>query len=67
MIFVFSVLAFGLAIAAYRAAERGMRVFLLVCCLLNVLGIAKAVVTDDPYAFKLRPNDGTVDPAYRRP
>jgi hypothetical protein len=67
VIYVFAVLALGLAIAAYRATERSTRIFLIICCLLNVLGIVKAVVTEDPYAFKLRPNDGIDEPPYRRP
>lgn len=65
MVFVFTVLAIGLACAAFKAS--GMtRAILIGCCLLNLAGVGKAVFTHDPYAFKLKPNDGIIEPALRR-
>lgn len=58
MVFVFFVLAAGLAVATWNSTG-GMRIFLAICCALNLAGIAKAIYTDDPYAFKLRPNPHT--------
>ena len=66
MIFLFAALALGLAVAAYNARDRGTRVFLVVCCVLNLAGIVKVVISDDPYAFKLHPAGGDIDPPYRR-
>lgn len=65
MVFVFATLAVGLAIAGMKASG-GIRIFLFCCCLFNLAGVGKAVITSDPYAFKLRPNDGVIEPALRR-
>ena len=60
-------LATGLAIAAYNSRERGIRIFLLCCCLLNILAAAKMIYEDYPYAYKLAPSDGQdLEPPYRR-
>lgn len=67
MAFVFAIFAIGLGIAAYKSKDRATRIFLAFWCVANLAGVVKAVVTDDPYAFKLRPNDGEIEPAYRRP
>lgn len=68
MVYVFLVLTVGLCVAAVRAETRGMRVWFAVWAVLNFAGAVKAVVTEDPYAFKLRPNTGPIDydPPYRR-
>ncbi|MFC6184976.1 hypothetical protein ACFPZ9_12060 [Pseudoxanthomonas japonensis] len=66
MAIVFIVFAIGLAIAAYRTSDKFIRVFCAIFCMANLAGAATAIYKDDPYAFKLRPNDGEYDPNYRR-
>ncbi|CAN7381779.1 hypothetical protein LJR168_002331 [Pseudoxanthomonas sp. LjRoot168] len=66
MAIVFIVLAIGLAFAAHRTTDKLVRVSCMVLCLANLAGAATAIYKDDPYAFKLRPNDGEYDPNYRR-
>ena len=66
MVYVLGVFALGLAIAAYKARDRSSRIFLALCCALNLAGAAKAIAEKDPFAFKLRPNDGKYEPAIRR-
>ena len=66
MAIVMIILALGLAIAACKAETATVRWFLIVCCLLNAFTAASVIYDKDPYAFKLRPNDGTSEPALRR-
>jgi hypothetical protein len=66
MVFVFTIFAVGLAYAAYCERGKGARLFLLACCILNLACIFKAVSNNDPYAYKLKPNDGINEPSYRR-
>lgn len=66
MVFVLVILAVALAIAAYQTSDRGVRVFFLACCLLNLSAAAKMIYEEYPYAYELRPSDGVVEPAYRR-
>lgn len=66
MAVVMIILALGLAFAAYKSATSSVRWFLLVCCLLNAFTAALVIHQKDPYAFKLRPNDGTLEPSWRR-
>ena len=65
LIYTFGILAMGLAIAAWNSSG-GTRIFLAVCCVLNLVGIAKAIYTEDPYAFKLRPNPHNQEESIRR-
>lgn len=68
MVYVFLVLACGLVVAAIKAEEKSSRYWFLVWAALNIAGAVKAVVTDDPWAFRLKPNNGVYDePVYRRP
>ena len=60
-------LACGLAIAAYKADPGFVRVFLVVCCLLNAAAATSSIIKRDPYAFRLKPNNGEVHDSYRRP
>jgi len=64
MAFVFGALAIGLAIAAWRATIQLDRWFFGVCALLNVMGIVKLLVTEDPYAWRVRPNPCNDGPHY---
>lgn len=66
MVFVFATFAVGLAYAAYCTREKGSKLFLIACCILNLACIIKAVSDNDPYAYKLKPNDGISEPNYRR-
>ena len=66
MVYVFGFFAIGLAVAAYCSRERGTRIFFVCCCLLNLAGVAELLVTHDPYAFGLKPNNGVYEPNYRR-
>jgi len=66
MAIVMIVLALGLAIAAYKAETSPVRWFLIVFCLLNAFTAASVIHQKDPYAFKLRPNDGASEPSLRR-
>ena len=65
MVFVFGAISILCAVLAYRASDRTDRMFFVGCCVLNLIGIVVAIMTDDPYAFKLRPpiDDDTI---YRR-
>lgn len=56
MLFLFLFLATGLGIAAKNATGGG-RAFLIICCLLNLAAAGKLIYTDDPYTFKLMPNE----------
>jgi hypothetical protein len=66
MAVVMIILALGLGFAAYKAETAVIKWFLITCCLLNALTAASVIYDKDPYAFKLRPNDGTLEPALRR-
>lgn len=57
MVFVMLTLAIGLSLASYFSTDRGIKVFLGICAILNVLACAHAVYVDHPYAFKLMPNE----------
>ena len=65
MAILFGVLAVGLGFAAWRVADRNTRIFLIACGLLNAFGAIAMVVTHDPYAFRLHPNNGHEEPDYR--
>lgn len=67
MFYVCSILALGLAFCAYKSQDKAVRIGLLCFCLLNVLAAGHAVYVKDPYAFKLRPNDGSIEDNLRRP
>lgn len=66
MFFAFAVLAVGLAVASFRAREKGTKLLLGVFCFLNAFCAIHVVWKEDPYAFKLKPNDGYSEPDYRR-
>lgn len=66
MVYLFAILALGLAIACFKADGKGAKIFLGLCCALNAVCAVHAVLNNDPYAYKLRPNDGYIEPAYRR-
>jgi hypothetical protein len=63
VVYVFGLLAIGLAFACLRADGKGARIFLGVFCALNAFCAVHAIFHNDPYAFKLRPNDGYIEPA----
>jgi hypothetical protein len=65
MAFVFLTLAIGLAIAAWRAQEKITRLWCLGCCVLNAVAAIHIVASNHEYAWKLMPNDGSYEPAYR--
>ena len=66
MAIVMMVFVIGLAIAAYNSKPGGVRIFLLLFCLLNALGAASMIASNDRYAFRLKPNDGAAYDNYRR-
>jgi hypothetical protein len=55
MVFVFFGIAVLCALLAYKGSDSIDRMFFVGCCVLNLVGAAVAIGTDDPYAFKLRP------------
>jgi len=59
---LFAVFAVGLAIAAFRTKDRFIRIMCTVFCLANIFGVAKALYTDDPHAFRPYPADQRYDP-----
>ena len=66
MVFVFVAISMLRALLAYKASERIDRMFFIGCCILNLMGAAVAIGTNDPYAFKLRPPIDDDDLMYRR-
>lgn len=67
MLYTFAFIALSLLFAAWKSRkDRATVIFLLCGVALNIGGIYKAVSKNDPYAYKLRPNDGEYDPPYRR-
>jgi hypothetical protein len=67
MVYVCLLLAFGLGVCAYRSSDRTVRLFLAAFCLLNAAAAGHAIYVKDPYAFKLRPNNGAIEDNFRRP
>jgi hypothetical protein len=65
LVILFLVFAIVLAFVAYKTDDRTVRIFCTIICLANLAGAAKAIYTNDEYAYKLRPNDGAYDPDYR--
>jgi hypothetical protein len=59
-------LAAGLAIAAWRAEARGTKIWLVICCTLNLVAAVKMIANDFPYAYRLLPDTGRLEPAYHR-
>lgn len=57
--------AIGLAIAAYKAEDKFVRIFCVVCCLANIAVAMHAIHNNHPHAFKPYPNNGDDDPNYR--
>ena len=66
MIYVLLILAAGLALAAWFARDRSTRIFLLLCCALNVAAAMKMMHDGFPYAYRLMPNAEGIEPAYFR-
>lgn len=66
MVFVLFTLAAGLAVATYAARDRGTRLWLAFWCLVNLAAGIKMIVDDFPFAYRLLPNPGYSEPAYRR-
>lgn len=64
MAIIFIIFAAGLAIGAYVNKDRPARILCIIFCLANLAGAATAIYTNDPYAFKLRPNNGEYEPSY---
>jgi hypothetical protein len=67
MAYVCLVLAIGLGFSAYHSSDRTIRMLLAAFCLLNLAVAGHAIYVKDPYAFKLRPNNGAVEDSFRRP
>lgn len=57
MVYIFVILAVGLSLVAWKSTERSTRYWCLAWAILNALAATKAIVTDDPWAFRLKPND----------
>lgn len=67
MAIVMMILAAGLAIAAYKAGPGSVRIGLLAFSILNALGAASSITKNDPYAYRLMPNNGQSHDSFRRP
>jgi hypothetical protein len=67
MMFVCAFFGFALAIATYlNRHDKATWIFLLSFCLLNFYVAFDMYATNYENAFKLAPNDGQIEPNYRR-
>ena len=68
MVYVCTILAIGLLAGAIGARDEGvgLRIFWLVCGLLNAAAAAHMVTKDFGYAWRLMPSEEQSEQAYRR-
>ena len=66
MVPVLLIFVIGLAVAAIRTKDRLLRWLWGGAALLNLLVAVSMVSNDDPFAFRLRPDDGYYERDYRR-
>lgn len=61
-------MAGGLLFAAWRAVDEGtgIRIFWLVCALLNGIAAAHMVASEFEYAWQLAPSETAIERNYRR-
>jgi hypothetical protein len=67
VVYICIVLAAGLAYCTYVSKDKTVRLILAAFCAINLAAAAHAAYKHDPYAFRLKPNDHSIEDNYRRP